>query len=282
MLMAERFLANSLTFHFEEHRDSSRPLIVFINGLLADCSSYETQSFLAKEEFHVLTYNCKGQDLAEIKALSSEPYSILNHVEDLKVLIEDIQKEKGLLNNALFLCGLSNGGRIALKFAELNPKKVQAICALDTYSELTPLLEQKLKSWLAATEIGGAVHRFDIATPWIWGETFFREKSDVILSFREKVELADRKGISMNVRALVGGALLKDGNNKIDLLKIKTPVLLLCGEEDLLTIPSEHQKMSAQLKICEYEVLIKTGHASLLENPMLVKNKILPFFKRFV
>ena len=278
-----------LNFTFEQHSHPDAPLVIFVNGVLADYQSFDGAAFYARENFHVLRFNCRGQDLMPLSEVIDNDENIITlnqHVNDLKELINYILKNNVQISQ-MFLVGLSNGGRIALKLIEDNEfvKKshITSVVALDTYDVLTPLLRLKLKSWLEASRIGGALHRFDVASPWIWGETFLKEKEDIILSYRQKIIDGQKDAQSMNVLGLLKGALKNNSEeDRIDLEKIKTPVFLIVGEEDLLTTPDIHLKMHTKLSAGKVKIISKMGHAGLIENPMLMKTEIIPYFKTFI
>lgn len=232
-----------------------------INGLFADLSSFDGAAFYLKNKFRVLRYDCRGQ------GLSPKPnsiYTLEEHVLDLEHLLEKLDITH------FILVGLSNGGRVALEFArsfkKTHPPK--AIVACDTYDNPSPLLKAKLRSWLHAHEESGPLHRFDIATPWIWGEDTFRDKEELILSYRDKA------GLTMDhvVRNLILGAL----ETNIDISEIECPVLLIAGAEDLLTPVFYHEDMLGKLKDGEM-MTVKGGHASLLERPVIMEKNILPW-----
>ena len=74
---------------FEQHSDSSRPVLLLINGLLADYTSYDSLAFLARESFHVLRYNTCGQELvSNSDLLADKVYSLLDHVNFLIKVLE--------------------------------------------------------------------------------------------------------------------------------------------------------------------------------------------------
>jgi len=237
---------------------TDHPTIVLINGLFADLTSYDGAAFYLRNKFRILRYDCRGQ------GLSPKPntvYTLDDHVADLEHLLTKLE-----ISNPV-LVGLSNGGRIALEYAR-RFKNVRAVVACDTYDKPSPLLKAKLRSWLLAHEESGPLHRFDIATPWIWGEETFREKEELILSYRDKAGLV----LDHVVKNLILGALETD----IDVSEIDCPVLLIAGTEDLLTPVFYHEAMLSKLKHGEL-VTVKAGHASLLERPMIMDKNILPW-----
>jgi 3-oxoadipate enol-lactonase len=171
------------------------------------------------------------------------------------------------------LIGLSNGARIAMEYARIYPQDVLAVVASDCFDIPTPMIKAKLGSWLLAHKVGGALHRFDIATPWIWGEEIFNEKSDIFLSYREKAtSLPDHV-----VNGLLVGAMETD----IQVNEILCPILFMAGKEDLLTPPFLHEKMA--LKAPKGDFLVSEGgHAGLIEKPTNMDKFIIPWIEKLL
>lgn len=222
--------------------------------------------------FRVVTYDGRGQ------AEDFRPEGTY----ELQVLSEDLNRVVGSLEQCgrkgpaeqVCVLGLSNGGRVALDFARRYSSKVRALVVADCYHQVTQALEWKLRSWLKASEIGGALHRFDVATPWVWGESFIEKHAEVIESYRERAVFFDHQ----TTEKLIEGAL---SGGTIPLNEIEARVLLLVGREDILTPKSYHQAMARELP---HSLLheIPGGHASLLEHPEVVESVILPFFREEV
>lgn len=170
----------------------------------------------------------------------------------------------------ILLIGLSNGARIAMEYARQNPSDVEAVVACNCFDIATPMIKAKLGSWLMAHEIGGPLHRFNIATPWIWGEDVFNEKSELFLSYREK---------AMGLPDYVVAGLLKGAmETDINISEIKCPILFVSGKEDLLTPPFNHEKMAKKAKYGEFK-MSDGGHAGLIERPSIMEKQILPWIE---
>jgi 3-oxoadipate enol-lactonase len=214
-----------------------------------------------RDRFQILRYDCRGQGKSD---KPESIYSLNDHVDDLDFLLKKCE----LKNEDIILIGLSNGGRIVLQYSTTH--KVRATIALDTYDIVTPLLKAKLNSWHMASETGGPMHRFDIATPWIWGEEVFNLKSELILSYREKAIGT----LPHVVRGLILGALETD----IDLGLIRNKVLFCVGREDLLTPPFNHEKMVKKCLDAEL-IIVDGGHASLIERPNIMDKNLIPWIE---
>ena len=234
------------------------PALVLVNGLFAPLESWDgALSYL--DGFNLLRYDGVGQ------GQSPKPDRIYHFdglVDDLENLLSDLDWPP------TFICGISNGGSVALEFARRHPHRVRAVVAADCAVEVSPLFRLKLQSWLAAHETGGPTHRFDVATPWIWGETALQQNADLIDLYRSRA--ADQE--DQAVRGLIKGALTVN----IDATGISVPTLLLTGEEDILTPPFVMDRIPITHAVRKR---VPGGHASLLENPAIFGDVIVPWLK---
>ncbi len=249
-----------LNYKIENQEDINKPWLIFVNGLFAGLNSWDESTAFFTENFRVLRYDGRGQGESP-RPVGAYQLNLL--VEDLKNLIDSLEIE----NTSII--GLSNGGRIALEFAALYPGHVACVVASDTYDEPSPLLQLKLKSWLDANRKGGPIHRFEVATPWIWGETIIQQRPELLDFYRERAGLEKVHVIE----GLIEGAI---EDHRIDLTKIDCPTLLTVGREDLLTPPFMHERMVKKITRGALKI-VPGGHASLLEYPLTLKNTVLPW-----
>jgi 3-oxoadipate enol-lactonase len=250
----------SFNVQVENQHDHHKPWLVMVNGLFASLQSWNQSVECLCPHFRVLRYDGRGQGEGP-RPLSG--YGLSELVQDLKTIMD----ENGI-ETAHFI-GLSNGARVALQFAALYPARVSSVAASDTYAHVSPLLKLKLSSWLEANRKGGPSLRFEVATPWIWGESIVREKPELLEFYRQRAGLEKVHVIE----GLIKGAM---EDQDIDLKKIVCPVLLTVGAEDLLTPPFIHEQIQQQLPNGAMRI-VKGGHASLLENPESVQEVILPW-----
>ena len=249
-----------LHYHIENENREDLPWMILVNGLFAPLESWNESVGALTESFRVLRYDGPGQ--GQSPKFEDGNYSLHRLVSELESLMDNLGIQKA------HFTGLSNGGRIALSLAQTNPERVLSVIAADTYSEVSELLSRKLNSWLRANEVGGPLHRFDVATPWVWGETIVNERPELLDFYRERAPLAD----NAVVKGLIMGAMEKVS---IDLSQIKCPVIYVVGREDLLTPGFLHEAMAQQTPEAKL-VVVDGGHASLLEYPQSLTTKVLP------
>ncbi len=236
------------------------PWLIFVNGLFASLESWNESVDFFTPHFHCLRYDGRGQGGGP---RPTGGYELSSLVDDLEHLMKEHSIEKA------YFIGLSNGGRIALEFASRHPSRVQGVIAADTYLRPSALLKRKLQSWLYANQKGGPLHRFDVATPWIWGETIVEERPELLEFYRQR---AGDESVHV-IEGLIKGAM---GEHEINAQNISAPVLLCVGEEDVLTPPFSHMKMKTKIAHCELRI-VAGGHASFLENPQSLKEVCLPW-----
>lgn len=253
-----------LNYKVENINDNRKPWLVLINGLFAGLQSWDSSVEELTNDFRVLRYDCRGQGSSP---RPPGPYTLVDHVNDLHKLLHNLRIEQ------CFLLGISNGGRIAMQFSKLFPEKVIAQVIADSYAKPSKLLKLKLQSWKDANQIGGGALRFKVAAPWIWGETFLSQNSELFEFYRQNAN----KEKSEVIEALIDGALAGD----IHLEDESTPTLMLAGDEDLLTPVSLHQKMISYYRDGKFEI-VKGGHASLLEYPESIKERVIPYMKEYI
>lgn len=247
-LSLDNYFLDSIVIDQASH--SNKPWIVLVNGLFASLNSWDEHVKMLKPYFNIIRYNGPGQgthnSLDEVPTLGHQ-------VEILNTILNHLEREK------VYLLGISNGARVAMKYSEVYPDRVIKIISIDTYNKLVPELKLKLQSWLSASLEGGNDLRFHVSTPWIFGESFLK------MNF-SKVEMF--KKLNRSKPAFVGENLIKSAllEEEINLAKLKCPVSFFVGEEDILTPKNLHEEMQAQCQDATLGVL-RGGHASVLEFP---------------
>lgn len=235
------------------HGPSEAPVLVLINGLLTDQSSWNAHLGAFTQRYRVLTWDCRGQGASDKP--EAGPYTATQHAHDLARLLEELGVAKAAL------LGVSSGGCVALEFASRWPERVGAAIVANAYARADTAIQVKLRSWLNAMAAGGGPLRFDVSSPWIWGSSFLNANYEALLPWRER-------GSAIPVFAannLIEGAMAHDAEARLH--QITAPTLLLTGSEDLLTPPWYSEAMARQIPISKVECLAELGHCMFLESP---------------
>ncbi len=245
--------------------DGKGPVVVFINGLTMDVNGWYFQVDAFSQNYKMLRYDCRGQGQSDKPDMD---YSQEMHAEDLKNLLDRLNVGKA------HVVGLSNGGMVAQHFALKYPDKVGALVLVDTCSYIDILLELILKAWIKATEIGGSELRYDVALPVLFSNSFVEKNLENIMALRET-------SIENNPpRPFINLAKACMKHNLADRVsEIKSPTLIIVGEEDIL-IPPRHSKILHQsIKNSKLVIIKDCGHVPPIEKPEEFNAIVLGFLK---
>lgn len=256
---------NEINLFYEFHGNPDGPTIVFVNGLLTDTASWSGHLPYFTEKYRCLVWDCRGQGQSD---KPNHIYETRFHSDDLAALVEALGIE-----HAHFV-GLSNGGAAVLSYAADHPERASSVAAAGAYAHVDTIEKVKLTSWVRAMEAGGSPLRFDVAVPWVWGGGYLDKNYEGLLYFREK-------GANMHTEwatNLIKGAMVHDIRDKLPL--IQAPVLVVVGEDDVLTPPKLSRYIAERIPRSELVVMPDLGHAVALEDVEGFSNTLLGFFER--
>lgn len=259
---------NGIQLYYEFHGRESGPVMVLVNGLLTDTSSWAPIIKDLGAHFRILAYDCRGQGQSD---KPDHPYPPALHAQDLEALLTALglvggsgaagAANAGPAGQGIHAIGLSSGGCIALQLAVQHPDWFRSLTVVDAYAEADTMLKVKLQGWVSAMEAGGGPLRFDVATPWVWGRNFLNKTYEALRPFRDKA-----MGISQQpAMNLIRGAMDFDVSRELD--RVSCPTLVVVGEEDLLTPMPYAEQMVRGIPQARLAVIAGAGHASLLEQP---------------
>ncbi len=244
------------------------PVVVLCNGLLTDTSSWRPTVTALGDRYRILTYDCRGQGQSDKPTTDGAGYPPAVHAKDLAGLLDHVG-----VTSAHFI-GLSSGGCVALRLAADRPGVARSLIVVSAYARVDAALRAKLQSWVSAMEAGGAPLRFDVATPYVWGETHLEKNYEALKPFRNAA-----LGINMEPAInLIRGAMEHDILDRLP--GIDAPTLVVTGDEDILTTRRHWGELLRGLPRSEHAVMKAAGHAALLEQPEVFNRLALDFLAR--
>ncbi len=251
--MPKLALETGVALHYVRGGRASEETVVFVNGLTMDTSAWRPVAELLGADYATLRYDCRGQGESEKPA---GPYPPEQHRDDLLALLD------GLELPSVHLVGLSNGGLVSLLAAGKSPERVKSLAMIDSFGHSDAQFRLVLASWKQALAVGGAGLRFEVATPWVWGQAFLAEHLDEVLAFREVAAGADPAVIGYLIDGVAG---LNDARSSFE--SYLGPFLAVVGEDDVLTPPRYSRALVEAAGRGEVVVLPETGHAAPIERP---------------
>ncbi len=177
-------------------------------------------------------------------------------VDDLIELLDGLKIEE------VVLCGLSMGGYIALRAVEKSPGRVRGLILCDTKAEADSN-EAKLKR-------AGTIKSLKEKgmEPFVEAQLQALLAPQTITQNPATVEMV-RRMIQHNSPLGMCGALLAMAgrtDTSAALPNLKTPTLILVGEDDTLTPPEVSKNIHQKIPHSGIHIIQRAGHLSNLEN----------------
>ena len=159
--------------------------------------------------------------------------------------------------------GLSMGGYVLLALWRRQRSLIEGMLLADTRGGADSAdvrgARQTMLDTLAAH--GPGVIAEDVI-PKLLGETTRRERPDIAALCRQRIESQPADAIASAIRAMMTRPDARPSLSSIDV-----PTLVLVGEEDLLTPPSEAEQLQRGIPGAALVRIPAAGHLSSLENP---------------
>jgi 3-oxoadipate enol-lactonase len=159
--------------------------------------------------------------------------------------------------------GMSMGGYVTLALYRLAPERFVGMVLADTRATADTDQQKEARRKMIETvrEQGpGAVA--DEMMPKLLGETSQRERPDVASKVREMIEGNSRGAIAGAVEAM-----MTRPDSRPLLSQITVPTLIVCGEEDVLTPPSDSTALHDGIPDSRLVQIPRAGHLSSIEAP---------------
>lgn len=238
------------------------PVVALANSLASDMSIWDALVPSLTDRYRVLRYDLRGHGGSEA---STGDYSIPLLGDDFIALLDAL----GI--GRVHLVGLSIGGMIAQYVAATAPERVQSLVLCATASEGTPgIWEPRI-----------AVARRDGLSPLV-DATLSRWFTPGTRARRaDLVAATGRMILATSVDGYAGcSAALRDLHLTPLLGAIRSPTLLIAGDEDVSTSPASMEALRQKIGNARLVVLAEAAHMLPLERPTELAGLIRGFLDR--
>ncbi|HCV44422.1 MAG TPA: alpha/beta hydrolase [Bacteroidetes bacterium] len=254
-------------FNYVEVGNPSGMPVVFVHGFPFSHVMWTPQLDVVGKHHRAIAYDVRGHGDSYV---GTGQYTMEGHVDDLVALLDHLQIQKAVI------VGLSMGGYIALRALERNPERFRAAVLCDTRSEADGN-EGKLKRFTAINAIkrdGSAVFA-DGFVKIVFAPTTVQENPQIVEQIRSIISRTSDLSIAGTQLALATRT-----DTTASLAHIKIPTLILVGELDVTTPPSDSQSMHKLIAGSELHIVPHAAHVSNLENPGFFNERLLAFLSR--
>ena len=241
--------------------------IVFLHAFPLNQTMWNDQVAAFSSSHRVITFDWRGFGAS---SLGSKPSNLAGFADDLAGLLDHLQIKSAAI------CGLSMGGYAAFAFYRKYPDKVAALVLCDTRASAdTEEGKQSRHEMAALARQQGTPPIIEAMIPRLLGETTLRTKPQTAERVKEMIRAAQPEGIA---QALFGMAQRDDSTELLS--KITCPTLIIVGDEDKLTPPSDAEKMHLSIAFSQLRVINHAGHLANLEEPSVFNQTVRDFLKQ--
>ncbi len=229
-------------------------VVLFLHAFPLGSFMWDDAAAGLEREHTVVRFDCRGFGASPP---GDGPLSMERIADDASGLLDHLG-----LGQAVVI-GCSMGGYAAFALARRQPDRLRALVLQNTRANPdTPearanrarLAEQVLKQ--------GAGVVVDAFLPRLLGETTQRERTALVAGLRERILATPPRGLA---NALLGLGARADSTPT--LREIRVPTLVLGGDEDVLTPPSDMEALARGIAGARQVVLPRCGHLPSLETP---------------
>ena len=248
-------LSSGLKLHYRVQGKPDGPWLVLLNGLLSDTTMWAGVLSGLADRFRIVTFDSRGQGRSEAPLDGPYPTTLL--AAEAWELLEILGVRQP------WLIGLSNGSAMSLELLTEHPDAFAGAVLTSAMSRFDTAMELKAEHWAHCLEVGGPLMQFDAVAPFLWGDAFLESRHGVLRAYHQSVTGGDRPrhGNLHQIRGTLGWDI------RDRLARIRVPVLLLSGAEDLLTPPWKCQETAQRIIGSRFEVVPGIGHAYPVEDP---------------
>lgn len=252
---------NNMNIHYRDEgsRSDSIPIIL-IHGTGSSLHTFDNWSSKLSKNKRVVRMDLPGYGLTG--PFPDRNYSKNNYVSFIKLFLDTLKIKKCIL------AGNSLGGNIAWLFTTKFPSKVEKLILIDASGYPNKSKDIPIAFKFAQTPI--VKNAFTYITPRFIAkksvENVYADKSKVTTDLVDRYfELTLREG---NRQAFVDRLANEPDPNQFEKIKtIKQPVLILWGEQDMLTPVEMAYQFNKDLNNSTLTILKNVGHVPMEESP---------------
>ena len=260
-----------MNLYVESFGECSRPNLVLLHGWAMHSGVWRSVREALARKFHLHLMDLPGHGFSPACAWDAADSQVSPSVPVLNAIAEVLPSE-------CILCGWSLGGQLAIELALRESARIEKLVLIST----TPCFVKR-EDWqwgmeASMLQLFGRNLKRDYATTMkrfltlqvTGGANATRTLSQLQTSLIERKEPTSA-ALEAGLKILLGSDL------RNELKHIHQPVLLLHGEQDVITHPYAAKWMNDQLRRSELEMLPQCGHAPFLSYPEQFVSKIAQF-----
>lgn len=240
--------------------------LVFSHGLLFNVHLFDHQVEALKDQYRCIAYDHPGQGKS---SMPRKDFDMEDLYEYAAGFIETLN------TGPVHFIGLSMGGFVAMRLAARRPDLIKSIILLDTSADTEPntfkySLLNNIVRFFSPKPVAGTILGI------MFGKTFLADASRSAERDKWKQHLLQLpKNITRSVNAVIKRTGILE-----ELRNIKCPVLVVCGAEDVATVPEKSYRIHNEIPGSMLMIVPQAGHSSSIEQPDIITEAIRDFIER--
>ena len=259
--------SDGIALRYRELGSGDNPPMVFAHSLLWGGESFSELFVELAKDFHLVIPDIHGHGASGYR----NGMTLEEMTEDFYLLLTQL----GLQKVVWFGCSI--GGMIGMRLALGHPHSLGALILLSTSARLDPppIKEPTLRLWKQFRD-GQREDIADAAMTFFFASRTYHDRPDVVAQYRsELVGMPEANGmfsasLAAFERSDIGG----------DIKRIKTPTLVMTGNEDPAATPAQAEFIAAQIPAAECHILPDASHLAGIEKPLEIANLIRSFLAK--
>ena len=262
-------LPDGIELYFEiQGNNEAEKTLVFLNGLSQSTQAWSAIAPGFFKEYKILLADLVFQGQSGV---AKKFRSFDEHAADIFHLIKSIAAKN------IFLCGISYGSAVAQHALVNYPDFFRGGILISTFGHNTTLFNVIGESWKRALQAGGYPLMLDVMLPTVLGKSYFEKP---LIPIETLKEMRVSRELSTDSLLKLMEATDQRGDFRKQLNKIKVPVVVVHGEEDVLIPPTVAKEVADNIPGAEFEVISKSGHTLNLEAIPQLNNIIRNFLAK--
>jgi pimeloyl-ACP methyl ester carboxylesterase len=246
--------------------------VLLVHGFPLDHTMWKAQVDALAECCRVIAPDLRGFGQSSLgDADPKVGVSMDRYADDLAEFLDALAIEEPIA-----LVGFSMGGYIAWQFVRKYASRLRALVQCDTKAvadtdearALRIKMADQISEW-------GAARVAEMMGPKLLAKRSFEAKPDVVAEVRRVVEATSPAAIACAQR---GMASRPDMTGLLS--SIRVPTLVLVGQEDIISPPSEMRAIADAIPNAQFVEIADAGHMTTMENAQAVNTAILRFVEQ--
>jgi 3-oxoadipate enol-lactonase/4-carboxymuconolactone decarboxylase len=252
-------MQDKVRLYWRADGDEGKPPLLLLNSLGTDHAMWDAVMPLLMRDFRVLRMDTRGHGASDAPKRDCT----------LSMLAQDALAVLDAAGVArAHVCGLSMGGMTALALAIEHPERVEKIIGANTSAQMSPDL---MRERAALVRQKGMQAVIDAVLGRFFTQAFRDRNPPLLGSTRATVLATDPEGYAACCMA-IAGMKIKD-----KLARVKAPLLVINGAQDVSTPPAEHGERIATAVAGARSAMLDAAHLSAVEQPQAFAGAVVAF-----